>query len=150
MLWHRIVRLSYTLCTNTNRHEEPYSQFSSGFKTEVCLTKTEYGGVIEFLFKEGLSPVQIKERLNSMYKEYSPFFNTVKVWVKEIRLGRETVEDISTDGRPKIIALMEEEVLSDSCLKNKDISVGLGLSKSTVHLAIHEHLHMKKSVQDGS
>lgn len=114
------------------------------------MSKTEYRSVIKFLFKEGLSPAQIKERLDGVYKESAPSYSTVKNWVKEFRLGRETVEDIGHDGRPvevltpETIAVIEEEVLSDRRLKIREIAARLGLSKSTVHRAIHEHLHMKK------
>lgn len=85
-----------------------------------------------------------------MYKEYSPSYNTVKNWVKEFRLGRETVYDIGHDGRPvevltfETIASIEEEVLSDHRLKIREIAARLGLSKTTIHREMQEHLLMKK------
>lgn len=54
------------------------------------------------------------------------------------------------DGRPvevltpETIALIEEEVLSDRRLKVREIAARLRLSKTSVHRAIQDHLHMSK------
>ncbi|XP_063387674.1 histone-lysine N-methyltransferase SETMAR-like [Cydia fagiglandana] len=114
------------------------------------MSKIEYRSVIKFLFKEGLSPTQIKDRLDGVYGESSPSYSTVKNWVNEFRFGRETVEDLGHDGRPvevltpENINSVQEEVLSDRRLKIREIAARLGLSKSTVHCIIHDHLHMSK------
>lgn len=114
------------------------------------MAKVEYRSVIKFLFKEGLSPAQIKSRLDGVYGTPSPSYATVKNWVKDFRFGRETVEDMGHDGRPvevltpETIALIEEEVLSDRRLKVREIAARLRLSKTSVHRAIQDHLHMSK------
>lgn len=80
------------------------------------MSKIEYRSVIKFLFKEGLTPGQIKSRLDGVYGESSPSYATVKNWVRDFRFGRETVQDMVHDGRPvevltaETIALIEEEV----------------------------------------
>jgi histone-lysine N-methyltransferase SETMAR len=114
------------------------------------MLKTEYRSVIKFLFKEGQSPAEIKKRLDDVYGDCAPSYATVKNWVKEFRLGRESVEDVPHEGRPvevltpETINLIEQEALSDRRLKIREIAERLDLSKSTVHRALHDHLHMKK------
>lgn len=74
---HLIVRLSGTLFTNTHRFEERSLCLAVVSKTKFAyffkMSNTEYRSLIKFLFKEGLSPAQVKERLNGEYKAYSPF-----------------------------------------------------------------------------
>ncbi|XP_064483020.1 protein GVQW3-like [Ornithodoros turicata] len=114
------------------------------------MEKIEYRAVTKFLPKEGLSPKEIKARLDNVYREASPSYTTVKDWAKQFRLGRESIEDYPRDGRPvevvtqENLSLVEEEVLSDRRLKVKEISERLGLSKTTVFRIIGEGLHMKK------
>lgn len=114
------------------------------------MSKIEYRSVIKFLFKEGLTPGQIKSRLDGVYGGSSPSYATVKNWVKDFKFGRESVEDMGHDGRPvevltsETIAVIEEEVLSDRRLKVREIAARLGLSKTSVHRAMQDHLHMSK------
>ncbi|XP_063533696.1 histone-lysine N-methyltransferase SETMAR-like [Cydia strobilella] len=66
----------------------------------------------------------------------------------------DSVEDLGHDGRPvevltpENINSVQEKVLSDRRLKIREIAARLGLSKSTVHRIIHDHLHMSKSKRE--
>lgn len=112
--------------------------------------KLEYRAVIKFFCKEGLTPAQIKERLDCVYGQSSPSYSTVKEWAKLFKLGRESLEDDPRPGRPleavtsETIQLVESELLSDRRLKTKEIAARLGLSKTSVLRIIKEHLHMNK------
>ena len=119
------------------------------------MSKIEYHAVINFLSKKGLAPAAIKQRLDDVYGEASPSYSTVKEWAKQFRLGRDSVEDEPREGRPvevvteENIRRIEEELLSDRQLKLKEISVTLGIPKTTFIRIIHEHFTRRKSVQDG-
>lgn len=112
--------------------------------------KIEYRAVIKFFTKEGLSPAQIKHRLDGVYGASSPSYSTVKEWAKLFKLGRETLEDDPRSGRPaeavtpEMIDLVDVELLKDRRLKTKEIAARLTLSKTTVIRIIKEHLHMNK------
>jgi transposase len=112
--------------------------------------KIKYRTVIKFLTKEGESPIEIKQRLDAVYEEYSPSHSTVKEWAKQFRLGKEPIEDDPRHNRqaealtPATIALVQVEVLQDRRLKTKEISARCGLSKTTVLRILHDHLVMNK------
>jgi hypothetical protein len=91
--------------------------------------KIQYRAVIKFLTKEGKRPAEIKQHLGALYGESSPSQSTVKEWVKQFRLGRE-----STEGDPR------QEVLQDGRLKTKEISPRCGLSKTRVIRNLQDHL----------
>nr|CAI5833267.1 unnamed protein product [Callosobruchus analis] len=84
------------------------------------VTKIEYRAVIKFLTKKGLSP----KRLDGVYGRSSPSYSVVKQWAKRFRMGQEFPEDDERPGRPVEVitevkvALVEELVLSDRCLKS--------------------------------
>jgi histone-lysine N-methyltransferase SETMAR len=112
--------------------------------------KIEYHVVIKFLTKEGKSPAEIKQCLDSVYRETSPSYSTVKEWAKQFRLWTESTEDNPRQGRPteeltpETTALVQEEVLQDRRLKTKEISARCGLSKTMVLRILHDHLGMNK------
>jgi hypothetical protein len=54
--------------------------------------------VIEFLSK--VNPRQkLNKPLHNVYGDSAPSYATVKNWVKEFRLGRESVEDVQNESR---------------------------------------------------
>jgi hypothetical protein len=113
------------------------------------ILKIEYSKVVKFLSKEGQSPAEIKKRLDNVYGDSASSHAPVKNWVKEFWLGRKSVEDVQNEGRsvevftPERIKLIEQEVLIDRRLKIKKIAERLDLFKSTVHRALHDHVHIK-------
>lgn len=114
------------------------------------MSKIEYRAVIKFLTKEGLTPTQIKERMDAVYGDSSPSFTTIKDWSKLFRWGRESLEDDPREGGPVTVTtgenvkLVEEVVLSDRRLKTKEIAAQTGISKTSVLRILHDHLGMTK------
>lgn len=49
--------------------------------------------VIKFLTKEGLTPTQIKQMMDAVYKDSAPSFSMIKKWSKLFRCERESIED---------------------------------------------------------
>ncbi|GFQ75126.1 uncharacterized protein FLJ37770 [Trichonephila clavata] len=65
------------------------------------MEKKQYRLVIRFLFLEGKSRSEIKERLDAAYGDASPSMVTVKNWFNEFQRGRSSVFDEPCPGAPK-------------------------------------------------
>jgi len=57
--------------------------------------------VIRFLFLQGKSRSEIKERLDVVYGDSSPSMATIKNWFNEIQRGRTSAFDEPRPGAPK-------------------------------------------------
>jgi len=57
------------------------------------MEKEPYRSVIRFLFLEGKSHSEIKERLHAVYGDFSPSMATVKNWFNEFQRSRTSVFD---------------------------------------------------------
>ncbi|CAH2092825.1 unnamed protein product [Euphydryas editha] len=75
------------------------------------MEKIEYRAIIEFLKKEGKTPAEIKQHLDAVYGHCSPSYSTVKEWVKQFRLGRQSIEDESRQDVHLMPLLMKTLIL---------------------------------------
>jgi len=114
------------------------------------MEKEQYRSLIRFLFLEGKSRIEIKERLDAVYGDSSPSMATVKNWFNEFQRGRTSVFDESRPGAPKS-ATTEDSVtkindleLADRRLKIREIAETVGMLKYRVGHILHEILGMKK------
>jgi len=57
------------------------------------MEKEQYRSGIRFLFSEGKSRSEIKERLDAVYGDSSPSIATIKNWFNEFQRGRTSVFD---------------------------------------------------------
>ena len=71
------------------------------------MEKEQYRSVIRFLFLEGKSRSEIKERLDAVYGDSYPSMATVKNWFNEFQRGRTSVFD---EPRPGKTATTEDNV----------------------------------------
>ena len=65
------------------------------------MEKEQYQSVIRFLFSEGKSRSEIKERVDAVYGDSSKSMSTVKNWFNEFQRGRTSVFDKPRPGAPK-------------------------------------------------
>ena len=65
------------------------------------MEKEQYRSVIRFLFLEGKSRSEIKERLDTVYGDSSTSIKTVKNWFNEFLRGRTSVFDEPRADAPK-------------------------------------------------
>jgi hypothetical protein len=73
------------------------------------MEKEQYRLEIQFLFLEGKSCSEIKERFDAVYSDFSPSMATVKNWFNEFQRCRTSVFDETCPGVPKM-ATMEDNV----------------------------------------
>ena len=114
------------------------------------MEKEQYRSVIRFLFLEGKSRSEIKQRLDAVYGDSSPSEATVKNWFNEFRRGRTSVFDEPRPGAPKTAATDEnvskihDLVLADRRIKVRELADAVGISKDRVGHILHEILGMRK------
>lgn len=114
------------------------------------MEKEQYRSVIRFLFLEGKSRSEIKNRLDTVYGDSSPSMATVKNWFNEFQRGRTSVFDEPRPGAPKTATTDEnvkkvlDLVLADRRLKVRELAECMGISKDRVGYILHEILGMRK------
>lgn len=114
------------------------------------MDKIEYRAVIKFLFLEGVEPKEIYERLLKVYKDFSPSVRTVERWVAEFKRGRTSLQDDPREGRPKrastpeIVAKIQDMVLEDRRLTERDLVEALGISIGSVSHILADILGFRK------
>jgi len=112
------------------------------------MEKEQYRSVIRFLFLEGKSRSEIKERFDAVYGDSSPSMATVKNLFNEFQRGRSSVFDEPRPGAPKTAA--EDNVtkiydlgLADRRLKISEKAKTVGMSKDRVGHILYEILGMR-------
>nr|CAD45369.1 transposase [Bythograea thermydron] len=114
------------------------------------MDKIEYRAVIKFLTKEGKNAKEIHDRLVAMYNDTAPSYTTVTRWHKEVRHGRESLEDDPRVGRPSKatsednVDRVEAMIMENRRVKVEEISLEIGISHGSVCTIIHHHLGMSK------
>ncbi|XP_044313292.1 uncharacterized protein LOC123037293 [Drosophila rhopaloa] len=114
------------------------------------MEKGQYRSGIRFLFLEGKSRSEIKERLDAVYGDSSPSMATVKNWFTEFQRGRTSVFDEPRPGAPKTsttednVTKIHDLVLADCRLKIREIAETVGMSKDRVGHILHKILGMRK------
>jgi len=108
------------------------------------MEKEQYRSVIRFLFLEGKSRSEIKERLDAVYGDSSPSMATIKNWFNEFQRGRTSVFDSTEDNVTKVHDL----VLADCRLKIREIVETVGMSKDRVGHTLHEIGCRVRSLRD--
>ena len=106
--------------------------------------------MIRFLFLEGKSRSEIKERLDAVYGDSSPSMATVKNWFNEFQRGRTSFFDEPRPGALKTattednVTKIHDLVLADRRLKVREIAETVRISKDRVGHILHDILGMRK------
>jgi len=97
--------------------------------------------VIEFLTAEKVPPTEIQRRLQAVYGDQCVDVSTVRRWVRRFKdgeLGQADLSDKTRSGRPATASdqlhqdRLEELIRENRRIKQKEISVALGISKERV------------------
>jgi len=114
------------------------------------MERLKYRAVIEFLVLEGRNGKEIDERLRAVYGTSAPSTATVYNWVREVKNGRQSLEDDPRTGGPRT-AVTEAKVAAVLAMVKEDrqitiaqLAESLGISDGSVHTILHDHLLMSK------
>lgn len=114
------------------------------------MNKIELRAVIKYFVLKGLTPLEIKNEMDSTLGDSSPSYSTVKKWAAEFQHGRTSIQDDERSGRPKtattdeIIEKIHNAVLNDRRIKVRELVEIAKISDERVRNILHEHLNMKK------
>jgi len=64
------------------------------------MKKEQYRSVIRFLFLDGKTYEEIKEKLHAVYKNNVPSITTIRYWYNEFKRGRTSIFDEERPDRP--------------------------------------------------
>jgi len=99
---------------------------------------------------KGLTPKEIKAKLDNVHSTFALAFATVYNWVNEFKRGRTSTCDAPRSGYPieaatsEIIDKVHDIVLIDRRVKMRELVEATGILHGTVISIVHEQLGMKK------
>ena len=101
-------------------------------------------------FRRGLTRQQCIDELNSIFGDEAPERTSVYRWYGEFNRGRSSPQDEFREGRPKSVIIPEtidalhQLILQDHHVTDCEIEINLGISGTSIHSILHEHLTVKK------
>ena len=120
------------------------------------LNRQHFLDIIFYNFRLGLTQQQCIDELNSIFGDEAPSRTSVCRWYDEFNRGRSSLQDEFREGRPKSIVVPEtidavcQLILQDRHVAYHEIETTLGISWTSIHSILHEHLTVKKFVRVGS
>ncbi|XP_037958961.1 uncharacterized protein LOC119688351 [Teleopsis dalmanni] len=114
------------------------------------LTLGHFHAIIFHNFRRGLSRQECNDELKSLYGDEAPSYSIVKKWFNEFNRGRRSFNDEYREGRPKTAVVPEnidavrELIMQDFHVTYREIEVSFGISPTSIHSILHEHLAVKR------
>ena len=114
------------------------------------LESRDFRAMIFYDFKRGLSVTDCSDQLSATFGESAPSKPTVYKWYREFSLGRKSIKVDPSPGRPVSVTTQENVeavrklVDRDRRITYDEIQEELGLSSTTIHKILHEHLKLRK------
>jgi len=112
------------------------------------MEKEQYRSVIRFLFLDGKTCEEIKEKLHTVYKDNAPSITTIRYWYNKFK--RTSIFDEERPGRPievtmeNMVNKIHDIVLADHRVKIREIANFVKISTERIQNVLHETLGMKK------
>lgn len=114
------------------------------------LTREHFRAMIFYDFRRELSQQECADQLRSTFGDEAPSLSSIYRWYNEFKRGRSSFTDEFREGRPKSAVLPEnidavrELVMEDRHVTYREIAASLGISMTSIHSILHEHLAVKK------
>lgn len=114
------------------------------------LSRENFRAMIFYDFRVGLSQQECIDRLKKGFGDEAPSKTRVYEWYKEFKHGRTSLKDEPREGRPKSVVLPEnidavqKLIEQDRHVTYREFEACLGISNTSVHTILHEHLGVRK------
>ena len=114
------------------------------------LNRQHFCTIIFYNFQGGLTQQQCIGELNSIFGDETPSRTSVYRWYGEFNWGRSLLQDEFREGRLKSIVVPEtidavcQLILQDLHVTYREIETTLGISGTSIHSILQEHLTVKK------
>ena len=116
----------------------------------TIMEKEQYRSMIRFLFLDGKSCEEIKEKLHVVYKDNASSMTTIRYWYNKFKRGLTSIFDEERPDRPievtmeDMINKIHDIVLADRRVKIREIANIVKISTERIQNVLHETLGMKK------
>ena len=111
------------------------------------LNREHFHAIIFYNFLRGVTQQQCIDKLNTIFDDEAPPSRTsVYQWYGEFNRGHSSLQDEFREGRPKSIVVPEtidavrQLILQDHHVTYREIETTLGISGTSIHSILHEHL----------
>ena len=114
------------------------------------LNREHFRAFIFFYFRRGLTQQQCINELNSIFGYEAPSMTSFYQCYDEFNRGRSSLQDEFREGHPKSVIVpdtidaMRQLILQDRHVIYCEIETTLGISGTSIHSILHEHLTVKK------
>ena len=114
------------------------------------LNREHFRAIISYNFRRGLTQKQCIDELNSISGEEAPSRTSFYRWYGEFNRSRSSLQDEFRAGRPKSVVVPEtidavcQLILQDRHVTDREIETSLGISGTSIHSILREHLTVKK------
>ena len=114
------------------------------------LTHEHFHSTSFYNFRRGLSGQECIYELKSLFDDKALSYGTVKNWFHKFKRGRRSLRDEARESRPKTAVVSEnfdavrELIMQDRFETCREIEASLGISSTSIHSILHEHLAVKK------
>ena len=110
------------------------------------LNRKHFHAIIFYNFRRGLTQQQCINELNSTFGDEAPSRTSVDRWYGEFNRGRSSLQDEFRESRPKSVVVVEtiDAVCQLTHVTNSEMETTLGISLTSIHLILHEHLIINK------
>lgn len=127
-----------------------YICLKSSSRSKMELNREHFRAMIYYDFRRGLSQEQCADQLASTFGNEAPSRATVFRWFLDFKRGCHTLQDKLREGRPKSAVVPEnidavrDLILEDRHVTYREIAACLGISSTSIHSILHEHLVVSK------
>ena len=114
------------------------------------LNREHFRAIISYNFRSGLTQQHCIDELNSIFGNEAPSRTSIYPWYGEFNRGRSSLQDEFREGRLKSVVVAEtidavrQLILQDCHVSSCEIETTLGISGTSIHSILHEHLTIKK------